>query len=46
MDVELGKAVGCKTILIGDTLLGEARPDFMASDLLEAVRTILRWEKA
>ena len=45
MDVDLGKAVGCKTILIGDTLLGEVKPDFMASDLLEAVRTILRWRR-
>lgn len=46
MDVDLGKAVGCKTILLGDILSGEAKPDFMASDLLEAVRTILlRWRR-
>jgi histidinol-phosphate phosphatase family protein len=43
MDVDLGRAVGCKTILVEDTLSGEAKPDFMASDLLEAARTILRW---
>lgn len=45
MDVELGKRVDCKTILIGDPPLTDAReakPDIIALDLLEAVEKMLR----
>ena len=42
MDAELGRAVGCKTVLISeDEATGT---DAVAPDLLEAVHTILRWE--
>jgi len=49
MDINLGKTVGCKTILIkGDTSPEKEDeaidPDAVASDLLEAARRILRWE--
>jgi len=46
IDIELGKAVGCKTIFIGDPSSidsEEAIPDCISPDLLEAVRTILEW---
>ncbi len=45
MDIELGKAVGAKTILVGDSLSSEAaevNPDARFSDLWEAARAILR----
>lgn len=42
MDIELGNTLGCKTILVGDILPGEVKPDDTASNLLEAVQTILR----
>ena len=44
MDIDLGKAVGCKSILIGNPpLMDEVKikPNFAASDLPEAVQTIL-----
>ncbi len=47
MDIDLGRAVGCRTILIGDSpLVGgdKSMPDAVASDLLEAAHTILKWE--
>lgn len=42
-DIEAGRAVGCKTILIGDTLLEEDRggPDFHAASMTDAVKWIL-----
>lgn len=46
MDIELGKAVGCKTILTGDpSAIGseQAMPDAIIPNLLEAARTILEW---
>ncbi len=49
MDVELGKTIGAKTILVGDPLTADknnADPDALASDILEAVLTILRWKAA
>jgi histidinol-phosphate phosphatase family protein len=45
MDIELGKAVGAKTILVGDSLsskAAEVKPDARFSDLWEAARAILR----
>lgn len=45
MDIELGKAVGAKTILVGDSLSSEAGgvvPDARFSDLWKAARAILR----
>ncbi len=45
MDIELGRAVGCKTVLIRGQ--NEAiDPDANASDLLEAAQIILGWEIA
>ena len=47
MDVDLGKAVGCRTILIGNaSSVGaeQAAADAVVSDVLEAVHTILKWE--
>lgn len=44
MDIELGKALGCKSILIkGVSLVNgvKAKPDAIASDLLEAAEIIL-----
>ena len=44
MDVELGKAVGCKTIFTGDPLIignKQAMPDIIVSDLLEAAKAIV-----
>ena len=51
-DVKAGKGAGCRTILLGRMkcelcrLMDEenARPDAIASNLLEAVRIISRWE--
>jgi len=48
MDIDLGKIVGCPTILISDqSLIGDeqSKPDAIASDLLEAARIILEWGK-
>ena len=49
MDLDLGKAVGCKTILVGDSPPGTdnqgAIPDRIASDLLQAAQIILRWRE-
>lgn len=45
MDIELGKAVGYKTILVGKppaVTSGEVNPNAIASDLLEAVEIILK----
>lgn len=47
MDVDLGKAVGCKTILIGGPSradVKQARPDVTTLDILNAVQKILRTE--
>ncbi|MBT9132808.1 MAG: D-glycero-alpha-D-manno-heptose-1,7-bisphosphate 7-phosphatase [Firmicutes bacterium] len=47
MDIELGKAVGCKTILVSDLAStmdnAIASPDFSALDLSEAAQAIVRW---
>ncbi|MCJ7656080.1 MAG: HAD family hydrolase [Dehalococcoidia bacterium] len=45
MDIDLGKAIGCRTILIGTLppMDDESpKPDIVVSDLLGAVETILR----
>lgn len=46
-DVGLGKAVGCKTILVGATPLpiDGIRPDAIVANVLEAVQEILKREK-
>lgn len=47
MDIDLAKAVGSRSILIGNSPLtgGEnAAPDAVAADLLEAARIILNWQ--
>lgn len=48
MDIELGKAVACKTILVGGSSSVRdsevTAPDAIVSDLLEAAQIILRWE--
>jgi len=44
MDIELGKVVGCKSILIkgeSSVNLEKTNPDAIASDLLEAAKIIL-----
>lgn len=43
-DIEAGRAVGCKTVLIGDgaSVTGRRRPDFKAASLTEAAGLILR----
>ena len=46
MDVDMGKTIGCKTILIGDTPLvneGKAKPDAIALDVLGAACSIVKW---
>lgn len=45
MDIDLGKAAGCKTILVGRPLPvdDKAKPDVTVSDLLTAVQAILKW---
>lgn len=48
MDIDLGKIVGCPTILISDqSLIGDeqAKPDATTPDLLEAAQVILEWGK-
>jgi len=42
MDIALGKSVGCRTILVGNSPSPEVSPDDTAPDLLEAARTILK----
>jgi histidinol-phosphate phosphatase family protein len=46
VDIELGKAAGCKTILLRNSPQEDTgiSPDYMASDLLEAARYVLRWK--
>jgi len=44
MDVDLGRVVGCKTILVRDSVVTgdkEAKPGSITSDLLEAARLIV-----
>lgn len=43
-DIEAGRAVGCKTVLIGGgaSVKGRSRPDFKAASLVEAAGLILR----
>lgn len=46
MDVDLGRAVGCKTLLISrlpSLTDGETKADATVSDLLQAVHVIFRW---
>jgi len=48
-DIELGKAVGCKTILIGGSLSVNNEPpmpDAIVNDLFEAVQLIVGWSQA
>lgn len=47
MDIDLAKAVGARSILIGNSPLADgenAAPDAIAADLLEAARIILNWQ--
>jgi len=46
MDVGLGKAVGCKTILLRDSPQEDMSisPDYIVSDLLEATQLMLKWK--
>lgn len=44
MDIELGRAVGCRTILLNDKPSEETKPDAVSLDLLEAAHMILRME--
>ena len=46
LDIDLGKAVGCKTILLLDSPQEDMNisPDYIASDLLEATQYVLQWE--
>jgi histidinol-phosphate phosphatase family protein len=50
MDIDLGKAVGCKTLLVSNSAsvgdINSAKPDAVVPDLLEAARTILHWQSA
>ena len=44
--MDLGQAVGCRTILVGSpssTGREGTTPDAIVSDLVEATRTILKW---
>lgn len=47
MDIELGKAVGCKTILVRSPLVNNemVNPDAIALDLLEAAQIILAMQE-
>ncbi len=47
MDIDMGKAVGCPAILVGDSPLmdNSGEPDAIVSDVLEAARVILKREK-
>ncbi len=45
MDIDLGKAIGCRTILIGAPPMNSdeiAKPDIIVSDLLSAAQIIVR----
>ena len=48
-DIEMGRNAGCKTILVltgkGMKEQGEAKPDFVAKDLLDAAKWILKKDK-
>jgi len=46
LDIDMGKAVGCKTILLLDSPQEDMNisPDYIASDLLEASRFVLKWK--
>ena len=46
MDIELGKAAGCKTILLRNSPQEDTgiSQDYIASDLLEAAQYVLRWK--
>jgi len=46
LDIDMGKAVGCKTILLLDSPQEDLNisPDYIASDLLEASRFVLKWK--
>ena len=46
LDIDMGKAVGCKTILLLDSPQEDMNisPDYIASDLLEATQYVLQWE--
>lgn len=46
LDIDMGKAVGCKTILLLDSPQEDMNisPDYIASDLLEATQYMLQWE--
>ena len=46
MDIDLGKAAGCKTILVkrlSTTNTEGTKPYAVVSDLTEAARTIIKW---
>jgi len=46
MDVDLGSAIGCKTLLMSrppSLINGETKADAVAQDLLQAAHIILRW---
>lgn len=47
MDVELGSAVGCQTVLVGTAALANdgTKPDTVVLNILEAARAILRMGK-
>ncbi len=46
VDVGLGKAAGCITILLRDSLQEDTSisPDYIATDLMEAAQYVLRWK--
>lgn len=48
-DIELGKNIGCKTILVlighGSKIKNEIKPDYIAKDLLDAAQWILKNDK-
>ena len=45
VDIELGKSVGCGTILVkrSSSVIGGIMPDIVVSNLLEAAHTIFEW---
>ena len=48
MDIDLGKTVGSKTILIGEPSAGDDmvnKPDAIAPDLLRAAQRVVKWEE-
>ena len=46
LDIDMGKAVGCKTILLRDSPQEDMSisPDYIVSDLLEATQLVLKWK--